>query len=51
MIRIQSTEDKTRVDMRSVSRVGLSDLGTNTTRIQQFMEFIDDLREITTKIT
>ncbi len=48
VIRIQSTEDKTRVDMRSVSRVGLSDLGANATRIQQFM---DDLRKITAKNT
>lgn len=37
VIRIQSVEDKTRVDMRSVSRVGLSDLGANAARIQQFM--------------
>lgn len=37
VIRIQNTGEKTQVDMRSVSRVGLSDLGANAARIQHFL--------------
>ncbi|MDC8444692.1 MAG: DUF1499 domain-containing protein [Nitrosomonas sp.] len=37
IIRIQGTEQVTRVDMRSVSRVGISDLGVNAKRIGRFL--------------
>lgn len=37
IIRIQSTGQTTRVDMRSVSRVGISDLGVNAKRIRHFL--------------
>ena len=32
----------TRVDMRSVSRVGQSDVGTNARRIEEFLEQLSD---------
>lgn len=37
IIRIQDTTQATRVDMRSVSRVGISDLGVNAKRIRHFL--------------
>lgn len=37
IIRIQGTEQVTRVDMRSASRVGISDLGVNAKRIGRFL--------------
>lgn len=42
VIRIQSAGEMTQVDMRSVSRVGVSDLGKNAARIK---EFLDDLTD------
>jgi len=37
-IRIRATGNGSRVDLRSVSRVGVSDLGANAARIKQFIE-------------
>jgi len=37
VIRITPAGSGSRVDMRSVSRVGRSDLGTNATRIREFL--------------
>lgn len=42
IIRIQPNGEFTQVDMRSVSRVGVSDLGANATRIR---EFLSDLQQ------
>ena len=36
VIRLRSNADGTLVDLRSVSRVGVSDLGANASRIQAF---------------
>ncbi len=41
-IRIRPVEGATRVDMRSVSRVGLSDLGANSKRVSGFMNELLD---------
>ncbi len=41
-IRIRPVEGATRVDMRSVSRVGLSDLGANAKRVSGFMNELLD---------
>lgn len=41
-IRIRPVEGATRVDMRSVSRVGVSDLGANSKRINLFMRDLQD---------
>lgn len=38
VIRVQATEDGSRIDLRSVSRVGLSDLGANAERIKRFID-------------
>jgi len=38
VIRLTDTSDGVRVDMRSASRLGKSDLGTNAERIQDFLE-------------
>ena len=38
VIRIQAAEQGSRVDVRSVSRVGRSDLGANAKRIQRFLD-------------
>ncbi|MCS3902663.1 uncharacterized protein (DUF1499 family) [Methylohalomonas lacus] len=38
VIRIQPDNDRTRLDMRSKSRVGKSDVGTNAARIRTFLE-------------
>lgn len=41
-VRIQAVEGATRVDMRSTSRVGLSDIGANSKRVYGFMmELLD----------
>ena len=42
VIRIQNTGEKVQVDMRSVSRVGLSDLGANAKRIRQFLNDLEN---------
>ena len=41
-IRIRPVEGATRVDMRSISRVGLSDLGANSKRVSRFMFELQD---------
>ena len=38
VIRVKSTPEGSRVDLRSVSRVGMSDLGMNAARINKFCE-------------
>ncbi|SEN44636.1 DUF1499 domain-containing protein [Nitrosomonas marina] len=43
IIRVQRNGEFTQVDMRSVSRVGVSDLGANAARIH---DFINDLKEL-----
>lgn len=43
IIRIQGAGQTTRVDMRSVSRVGVSDLGVNAKRIRHFLADLDQL--------
>jgi len=42
IIRIEKTGEKVQVDMRSVSRVGLSDLGANAKRIRQFLNDLEN---------
>ncbi len=37
-IYVRDVDDRTRVDMRSISRVGLSDLGANQRRIYRFLQ-------------
>ena len=39
-IRLTAVEGGTQVDLRSVSRVGQSDLGANAARIQEFLDAI-----------
>ncbi|WP_300379259.1 DUF1499 domain-containing protein [Henriciella sp.] len=41
-VRIREVEGATRVDMRSISRVGLSDLGANARRVSAFMTELED---------
>lgn len=41
-IRIRAVDGATRVDMRSISRVGLSDLGLNARRVSRFMDELKD---------
>lgn len=38
VIRIRAHDDGSLIDLRSVSRVGMHDLGTNATRIERFIE-------------
>ena len=38
VIRIAPSDHRSRVDVRSVSRVGRSDLGTNARRIQKYLK-------------
>ena len=38
VIRITPTEEGSRIDVRSVSRVGKSDIGTNAKRIREFLK-------------
>jgi uncharacterized protein (DUF1499 family) len=42
VVRIHPAEDGTRVDMRSASRYGHHDFGTNASRIRGFLEDVDD---------
>lgn len=42
-IRVREVGNETVVDLRSVSRVGLADLGTNAERIQTYLDRWDDL--------
>lgn len=41
VVRVVDTGEGTRVDVRSVSRVGVSDIGTNAARITRFMEALE----------
>jgi uncharacterized protein (DUF1499 family) len=41
VVRITPEGDKSRVDVRSVSRVGLSDVGTNAKRIRKFLRLMN----------
>jgi len=41
VVRIRPTEGGSRIDVRSVSRVGRSDVGTNAKRIQKFLRTVD----------
>ncbi|MGM0982699.1 MAG: DUF1499 domain-containing protein [Pseudomonadota bacterium] len=41
VIRLTETSDGVRVDMRSASRLGRSDVGTNAARIQAFLEALE----------
>jgi len=41
VVRIRPTEGGSRIDIRSVSRVGRSDVGTNAKRIQKFLRNVD----------
>jgi uncharacterized protein (DUF1499 family) len=43
VIRIQGTGQTTRVDMRSVSKVGISDLGMNAKRIRLFLTELEQV--------
>ena len=38
VIRIRAEDDNSRVDVRSVSRVGKSDVGANAKRIRQYLQ-------------
>jgi uncharacterized protein (DUF1499 family) len=38
VVRVRPTQNGTRIDVRSVSRVGRSDVGTNAKRIQKFLQ-------------
>ena len=42
VIRVRPEDGGSRVDIRSVSRVGKSDLGTNAARIRRFMKRLED---------
>jgi hypothetical protein len=42
VIRVSPTGDGARVDIRSASRYGLSDLGVNAARVRSLIEDIDD---------
>lgn len=41
VIRIQGNGDNTRIDMRSKSRMGQSDLGANAKRIREFFDLLE----------
>lgn len=42
VIRVSEKEGKTIVDMRSVSRIGISDMGTNAARIKAFLDDLNN---------
>lgn len=42
VIRVTESGSGTRVDMRSVSRVGVSDVGTNAARIRAFLAVLKE---------
>ncbi len=42
VVRLQPDGQKTRIDVRSKSRVGLSDLGANARRVQEFFEKLQE---------
>ncbi len=41
MVRVRASNGGSRVDVRSVSRVGRSDIGTNARRVRRFLERIE----------
>ena len=41
MIRVRETEDGVRIDVRSTSRVGLSDLGANAKRVRSLLDSLE----------
>ncbi|MDA1183318.1 MAG: DUF1499 domain-containing protein [Acidobacteria bacterium] len=45
VVRLTPSGDGTRVDVRSVSRVGGSDVGTNARRIRQYLAALREMRE------
>jgi len=45
VLRFTETEEGTRVDMRSKSRIGRSDVGVNAKRIEQFLDDLEDRLE------
>ena len=42
VVRIQPSSDNTRIDVRSKSRVGVSDLGANAQRVRTFVSKLED---------
>jgi uncharacterized protein (DUF1499 family) len=42
VIRVRPTDAGSRIDVRSVSRVGVSDVGTNAARIRAYLARLDD---------
>ena len=46
VVRITPVAGGTRVDLRSVSRVGLNDIGTNASRVRTFLRKLGDLASI-----
>lgn len=45
VVRITSTARGSRIDVRSVSRVGRSDLGTNAKRVKGYLQKIQELEK------
>jgi hypothetical protein len=43
VVRIRATSDGTRIDVRSASRYGRTDLGSNATRVRDLISDIDDI--------
>ena len=43
VVRIRSTADGARIDVRSASRYGRNDLGTNAARVRNLIDDIDDV--------
>src|SRR4029077_2297236 len=43
VVRVRQTSDGTRIDMRSASRYGRHDLGTNAARVRNLISDIDDV--------
>jgi Protein of unknown function (DUF1499) len=43
VVRVRPTGDGTRIDVRSASRYGRHDLGTNAARVRSLIDDIDDV--------
>jgi hypothetical protein len=43
VVRVRPTSDGTRIDVRSASRYGRHDLGTNAARVRNLISDIDDV--------